>query len=207
MNLTELLSIIPSNIEGIIFDLDGTLADNMPLHIRAWAMAGDYFGVKITEADINEFAGAPSFEVITTLNQRYGWTVDVALAVKLKSEYYLSLLDELEDNIPTIDLTYEFALHSFNKYPMAIGTGSNRHNALRVINAIKLSATIPYVVSADDVDFPKPHPETFLKCAMLMAIAPENCIVFEDGPMGIEAAFAAGMPVIEIPSYKLLRKK
>jgi beta-phosphoglucomutase-like phosphatase (HAD superfamily) len=199
----DIKSLIPSHIEACLFDLDGTLADTMPTHIIAWERTGDYFGVKITEQDINALAGAPTHEVIITLNEKYGWDVDPQLAKELKAKYYLELLDAATGVDPIMPV-FDFAIAFLDVYKMAIGTGSSRSNGIRVMEAINMIEKIPHIVSADDVINPKPHPETFTKCADIIGVPYENCIVFEDGPMGVLSAHAAGMPVIFLPQYEFL---
>ena len=57
------------------------------------------------------------------------------------------------------------------------------------------------VITANDIENPKPHPETFLKCAELMKVNPTDCIVFEDGILGMQAAATAGMQVVDVNEY------
>jgi len=199
----DLISKIPLSVKGLIFDLDGTLADTMPSHIEAWAMTGRHYGVEITADMINALAGTPSVEVISIFNKKYGWGINPNEGKKIKSEFYVSLLDQL-DRIEPIREVYEIANHFNGILPMAIGTASSSENAQRVIRALGLEDVIPIVVSADDVVHPKPHPETFLICARMLNLKPEDCLVFEDGPMGIQAAQAAGMRVLILPQYQLI---
>jgi beta-phosphoglucomutase family hydrolase len=199
----EIYAMVPECVRGLIFDLDGTLADTMSSHVKAWSLTGRHFGVDITAEMINEMAGAPSYQVIKAFNKRYGWDIDPLACKTIKSEYYLSLLDELEE-IQPISEVYELVKHYHGRLPMAIGTGSSKANADRVIRALGLDQLIPTVVSADDVLHPKPHPETFLTCARLIGINPADCLVFEDGPLGIQAAVDAGMKVMVLPEFKLL---
>lgn len=199
----DLISKIPPAIKGLIFDLDGTLADTMPSHIEAWAMTGRHYGVEITADMVNALAGAPSMEVISVFNEQFGWDIDPGEGKKIKSEFYVYLLDQLE-RIEPIREVYELVHHFNGKLPMAIGTGSSHQNAERVIRALGLQDIIKVVVSADQVKNPKPHPETFLSCALQLNVEPEDCLVFEDGPMGIQAALAAGMRVLILPQYELI---
>ena len=81
---------------------------------------------------------------------------------------------------------------------MCVGTGSTRVNAMRALKDIGAENWFSAIITADDVDRHKPHPDTFLRCAEIMAVDPRYCHVFEDGPMGIEAAKAAGMIVTNV---------
>jgi len=73
--------------------------------------------------------------------------------------------------------------------------------SLKTMDIIGLSGYFDILVTSEDVANFKPHPETFLKCAELMGVAPVDCEVFEDGLLGIEAAFAAGMMVVDVTEY------
>jgi HAD superfamily hydrolase (TIGR01509 family) len=84
---------------------------------------------------------------------------------------------------------------------MAVGTGSNREKALDMLNKTGLLHYFDCVVTADDVEHGKPHPETFLRCAQLMGVDPEFCHVFEDGPAGLAAARDAGMMLTDVKPY------
>jgi HAD superfamily hydrolase (TIGR01509 family) len=84
---------------------------------------------------------------------------------------------------------------------MAAGTGSPRDNALLTIKAAGLENFFPVLVTYEDVEHPKPAPDTFLKCAEALKVDPEFCQVFEDGDPGIQAALKAGMIVTDIRPF------
>ena len=79
-----------------------------------------------------------------------------------------------------------------------MGTGSHRKLALQLLESAKLLHLFDFIITADDVQNYKPHPETFLKCAQNMNVLPQFCQVFEDGRLGIEAGHAAGMIVTDV---------
>ncbi|HMS70102.1 MAG: HAD-IA family hydrolase [Saprospiraceae bacterium] len=203
MTLSEILALIPHGTQGLIFDLDGTLADTMPIHIQAWERTGDHFGVPITGDLVNEYAGAPSHEVLKSWNDRFGWNVDIQEGKEMKTSLYYELLDEL-GHVEPIQLVYDVMVHYYGSLPMSIGTGSNKYSASRVIKMIGADKFIKDVVSADDVTNHKPYPETFLKCAELMNVDATKCLVFEDGPMGVMAAQNANMRTIYLPEFELI---
>ncbi|HPN72097.1 MAG TPA: HAD-IA family hydrolase [Saprospiraceae bacterium] len=203
MTLSEILALIPNGTQGLIFDLDGTLADTMPIHIQAWERTGVHFGVPITGDLVNEYAGAPSHEVLKSWNDRFGWNVDIQEGKEMKTSLYYELLDEL-GCVEPIQLVYDVMVHYYGSLPMSIGTGSNKYSASRVIKMIGADKFIKDVVSADDVTNHKPYPETFLKCAELMNVDATKCLVFEDGPMGVMAAQNANMRTIYLPEFELI---
>ena len=88
-----------------------------------------------------------------------------------------------------------------NVLPMSIGTGSTKNGAKKTLEVIDMTHFFDIVITSNDIENPKPHPETFLKCATLMKVDPKDCIVFEDGILGMQAAKTAGMQVIDVNDY------
>jgi beta-phosphoglucomutase-like phosphatase (HAD superfamily) len=187
--------------KALLFDLDGTLADTMPIHLEAWRQTGLHFGVHISDQMIIDLGGTPTYEVAIILNEKNKWNLDPEAVQNMKRENYHRIKDA-SGKIRPIDFVYEFAKANRFKYPMAIGTGSIRSTAIESIDDMKVGDWFGAVITADDVINAKPHPETYLRCADILGIAPEFCQVYEDGPMGIEAALAGGMHVIDILSGK-----
>lgn len=201
MNAVE--SLIPSsNIKGLIFDLDGTLADTMPLHIDAWFATGQTFGVSITAQMVEERAGTPTIQVIQQLNELYNWDIDPTEFREKKNSVYLDLKKK-NGKIQPVQRVVDVARSYHRKLPMAIGTGSIRYNASMALKDLGIGDWFEVMYTADDVVNPKPHPETFLKCAEHIKIEPKDCLVYEDGPSGITAALAAGMTVVNVDTLEL----
>ncbi len=188
---------IPSHVKGLIFDLDGTLVDTMPLHIEAWCETGKHFGVEITPYMVNAMAGIPTLHSVVKLNELYGYNLD-PLAVKTRKDLLLEDIISRNGNYHPITPVYEVARQYKEKIPMTIGTGSSRTQAIRVLRDMQIIDWFQGIVAADDVTHFKPDPETFLKCASIMKLHPEECLVFEDGALGILAAKNAGMEYIDV---------
>ena len=98
---------------------------------------------------------------------------------------------------PVVDIVKEY----HGTLPMAVGTGGHREAVERTLEITGLREYFDIIVTANDVNSFKPHPETFLKCAELMEVEPEFIDVFEDGELGIEAAKKAGMNAIDVRSW------
>ena len=191
-----MISVHPST-RGLIFDLDGTLADTMGMHIESWIEAGHEFGVEITAAMINDNAGIPTRPLIALLNKLYGWEINPEKFEELKDDSY-HRIKESNGIIQPVKPVMELLHHHKNTLPMAVGTGSIRSDALMAVNELGIDTIIKGLVTADDVENPKPHPETFLACADIIGIEPRYCQVYEDSPKGVEAALAGGMMVTNI---------
>jgi len=84
--------------------------------------------------------------------------------------------------------------------PMAVASGGHREIVLKTLDALGLSQYFETVVAMEDVPRGKPSPDPFLEAARRMGVEPESCLVFEDGPLGIEAAKAAGMRYVLVPT-------
>jgi beta-phosphoglucomutase family hydrolase len=190
------LSINP-NAKGLIFDLDGTLADTMPIHFMAWRNAAAKFGIDFTPDLFKQLAGIPLYPTVEKLNQMFGKTIDPKEMGDLKEA-------EFEKNMhltPEIRVVTDLVRKFHGKVPMAVGTGGSRRLSLKSLDIIGLSGYFDVLVTSADVTNFKPHPETFLKCAVQMGVAPEDCEVFEDGLLGIQAARTAGMMVVDVTEY------
>ena len=200
-DLAQIIDYINTNIDCLIFDLDGTIADSMPLHIEAWKEMGAYYGAEVTDEMINRFAGSPTSKVIATLNELYDWNIDVEGGAFMKSDLFSKKLDTI-DRIAPLEPMWEIAKIYKNKKPICIGTGSGKVNASKTIKLMGAHDFFDVVVTASDVSNHKPHPETFLISAQKTGTYPAKCLVFEDGQLGIDAALAGGMNALFIPSFE-----
>ncbi len=188
-----MLSLPERDFAGYIFDCDGTLADSMPIHYRAWRHAFRVHGATF-DFDWQLFyslAGVGHQDSVRTLNARFGCQLDPEAVRSTQAEVLEAWFGEVGPIEPVVALARELAGRGA---PVSVGSGSSRHHVEKALAAIGLGGFFPVIVSKDDVTQSKPHPETFLRCAELMGVAPQDCLVFEDGQLGIEAAERAGMP-------------
>lgn len=190
---------LPEGIKALIFDLDGTLADTMPVHIAAWKLAAANFGVEVEDQMIYDRSGMPTVKVTELLNQDYGWSLDPVLVKQAKDKAYHELKPQI--GIKPILPIYEIAQNNRGKMPMAVGTGSTRPNAENTLITLGIMDWFEAVITANDVQNHKPHPETYLRCAELLKVDPKDCVVFEDADFGVEAGVKAGMKVIDVRDY------
>jgi HAD superfamily hydrolase (TIGR01509 family) len=180
---------------GYIFDCDGTLADNMPLHYRAWSRAMEDFGGTYPEELFYAWGGRPTATIVGALNERYGLTLDVERTVRRKEDYYLELIPE----VTPLDAVIAVAKRMHGKVPLAVASGGHRELVLATLNVMGIRDLFAAVVCAEDYERGKPHPDPFLLAAKEIGVAAEECVVFEDSPIGIEAAKAAGMDWVYVP--------
>ncbi len=182
------------NARALIFDLDGTLSNSLPVHIATWNKIGALYGFKFDPKILFELTGRPTIEFARRLVEQYGLTVSPEEIVRLKQT---SFWDSSELLKPVEEITAIVKAYH-KKFPMSVGTGASRRSAEVQLKALELEQYFDFIVSAEDVTKHKPEPDTFLECARLMKVEPSVCQVFEDGDLGITAAKKAGMMVTDI---------
>ena len=190
---------IKKDIKGLIFDLDGTLADTMPYHFKGWQIACRKFGADIDPSFLRQHTGSPGWiiaeEIIKTCKLEGKVNVEQIMAEKLIQFYKDHHL------VKPIDPVVGIVKRYYGKLPMSVGTGGHREAVEKTLEITGLRKYFDIIITANDVTHFKPHPETFLKCAELMNIDPQFVEVFEDGDLGIEAAKAAGMIATDVRSW------
>lgn len=185
---------IAEGIRGIIFDLDGTLVDSMPLHFQAWRQALKAHGVEYPKSLFYELAGMPTRTIVPVLNERLQCRLDPGDIVERKDRIFLSGLHTIKPIAPVLELAIRYQ----GVCRMAVGTGGRRSIVEKTLRAMDLEDLFDTVVTAEDVTEHKPAPDTFLLCAERLDILPESCQVFEDGDLGLEAARTAGMTATDV---------
>ena len=181
---------------ALIFDCDGTLADSMPVHWTAWnaTLKNHQLDHLMDHARFVSLGGVPAMQILEMLGRESGRELDArAIMLEKYESYFLHA-----DGIQPIALTVELARANKGKLPMAVATGSTRQGVTRTLKAIGMTDFFDAVVCAEDVEHPKPHPETFLRCAELLGVEPAACLAFEDALPGLASARAAGMEVIDV---------
>lgn len=183
--------------KALIFDLDGTLVDSMPLHYEAWKEVCAMKGLDFSEEEFYGLAGVPSDRIFEIINERHGTNFEPISDSHLKEETYLRKIGQLKPVEPVFALAKQY--HGI--LPMSIGTGSPGQHSWEAVKTLGLDAYFDILISKNDVKEGKPNPETFLKCAEAMNIDPKFCQVFEDGDPGLQAAKTAGMIATDIRNY------
>jgi len=186
-------------VQGLIFDLDGTLADTMPYHFQGWKKACMKYGADIDNNFLRKHTGSPGWIIAEEIIKNCGLngSVTIEQIMKEKMHEFFKLQHLIKPIEPVVDIVKKY----FGKLPMAVGTGGHREAVERTLEITDLRKYFEIIVTANDVNSFKPHPETFLRCAELMHVEPEFVEVFEDADLGIEAAKKAGMNVTDVRSW------
>jgi beta-phosphoglucomutase-like phosphatase (HAD superfamily) len=179
---------------ALLFDLDGTLADTMPLHLDSWRRVLSTRGVTLDRDLYFSMAGVPTRRILARLAAEQGVALDFDELVLLKERYFLEQAHLAAPIEPYFSLARSFS----GRKPMAIVSGGIRKSVARTLELIGASTFFPTVVTAEDTEEHKPDPAPFLLAASRLAVDPAACLVFEDGDPGIAAARTAGMRVIDV---------
>lgn len=181
---------------GYIFDCDGTLAHSMPVHYRAWTKVIQELGGEFPEDLFYSLGGTPSRRIIEILNEKFGLSMDVHATAERKEDLYFELLHEVLPIHEVVALVHEFR----GKAPIAVASGGYRRLVHGTLEAIGILDAFDAIVCAEDTERGKPHPDPFLEAARRLEIDPKDILVFEDAEPGVQAAKAAGMQVVVIPT-------
>ena len=185
-----------SNVSGFLFDLNGTMVNDMPYHIQAWHNKIIELGGTLSLEEMKHQCYGKNDELLErvfpgkyTMEEKIKLGNDKEALYRIEFKPHLKLIDGLE----------QFLNKANEKnIKMAIGSAAINENINFVIDNLNIRNHFSAIVSANDVIKSKPHPETFLKCAQQLALNPNECIVFEDTPKGVECALNAGMKAIVI---------
>lgn len=184
----------PEPFSALIFDCDGTLADTMPTHYQAWRTSLETFGAAMTEKRFYEMGGMPTADMIRVLNAENGYTLDIEETHDDKERRYVELLHTVQEVKAVADIARKYQ----GKVPMAVASGGIRSVVTQTLTTLGLLPLFDAVVTADDVAQGKPAPDIFLLAAQKLGVAPDGCIVYEDGDLGLEAARRAGMRAVDV---------
>lgn len=181
-------------IRAVLFDLDGTLVDNMPYHVAAWIETGKKLGRELSREYIQrEFSGRKNEELFPLV---LGRAVDAAELAELSEEKEARYRELYRPHVRLLEGLDAF-LDVLVARGVAVGiaTAAPARNRELVIERLGLAARIPVIVGAEQVARGKPAPDLFLAAAQRLACEPSTTLVFEDAVLGVQAGRAAGMAV------------
>jgi len=187
------------NEQGIIFDMDGVLIDTYDAHYRSWLMMAEPEGLHFTEAQFAPTFGRTSREIIAALWRDRRFTGEQIAALDDKKE--LAFRELISNDFPAMPGVGPL-LASLRKagFRLAVGSSGPPENVEFVLDRLGARHDFDAVVTGRDVTRGKPDPQVFLLAAERLRVAPRQCAVIEDAPVGIAAARAAGMAAIGLAS-------
>jgi len=187
-------ALTPLQPQALIFDFDGTLADTMPLHYRAWRALMDRHGFHFSRERLYAMGGIPSRDILRVIRQEQGLSFDPIAVAREKEEAYLALLDEVRI-IPEV---VAVARAHHGRLPLGVATGGTRRVIGRVLEHLGISRLFSTVVTSEDVTRQKPAPDIFLEAARRLGVQARFCRAYEDTDLGLRAIRAAGMEAVDV---------
>lgn len=182
-----------------IFDLDGTVVDNMSLHAEAFAVFAVRHGLpELTPADRAKLDGRRNSEIFPVLFGREMAREEWQAYEHEKEGLYRELSRGRLELIAGLPALLERL--AARRIAVALATSAPELNVRHTLQEVGLGNAFPTIVRGDQVPRGKPAPDVFLEASRQLAVPSERCVVFEDAPMGIVAARAAGMRVVAITS-------
>ncbi len=184
-------------LKAVIFDMDGTLLDSEPLWLRAdLAMVASYGGF-MREEEHDGCIGMGAVNFVNFVKKKYGITAKARDMLAFQKQVYLELARE---NIQAFPEMVSFARQIKSRgLKTAIASGSSRDIIEETTKEAGIRELFPLRLSTEDAGRGKPAPDVFLMAAKSLNLLPEECLVMEDSPHGVEAAERAGMTCAATP--------
>ncbi|MBP9667949.1 HAD family phosphatase [Candidatus Saccharibacteria bacterium] len=186
-----------SHFTAAIFDMDGTMIQNMAYHTRAWRDFVNRYDIDITDGNLwKAISGKKNTAILASLFSRELTAREVTAYSEEKEAIYRELyrehIEEVEGLSVFIDTLHKLGLRT------AIATTSPKKNYTFVLNSLGLMEKFEVILGDEDVKHGKPNPEIYKKTAAALGVSPSDCIAFEDSPPGVQSAKRAGMTVVGI---------
>ena len=187
-------------IRGLIFDCDGTLADTMPLHWRAWHQVASHHGIEFPEERFYALGGVPSRDILKLLSEEQGLDIDPLAVAREKEHAYLVMMSQVGPVPEVVAIAREHQ----GRVPMAVASGGQLPIIEQVLVHLGIRELFSAVVTSEAVTRQKPAPDIFLEAARRIGIEPRFCRAYEDTDLGLTAIRAAGMEAVDV---RLLRTR
>jgi beta-phosphoglucomutase family hydrolase len=185
-----------NNKQFFLFDLNGTMVDDMDYHITAWHQVFNDWEAAISWEKMKEECYGKNEEIVERIFPgRFSEEEVKRMSLQKEEQYklnykpYLALLPGLEQFL---------AKAHGEEIEMAIGSAAIMSNIDFVVDNLELRPYFNVIVSADEVQQSKPDPETYLSCAERLGASSAQCIVFEDSTKGVQSALNAGMKCVAL---------
>jgi beta-phosphoglucomutase-like phosphatase (HAD superfamily) len=182
------------DIRGLVFDCDGTLADTMPLHWRAWQVITNRHRLEFAEERFYQLGGVPSRDILKMLSEEQGLSLDHLAVAREKEAEYLPLIAQVEP----INTVVGIVRANHGKIPMAVASGGTHRVIELVLTHLGIRHLFDAIVTSEDVVKQKPEPDIFLEAARRLGVLPQFCRAYEDTDLGMTAIRAAGMEAVDV---------
>jgi HAD superfamily hydrolase (TIGR01509 family) len=184
--------------QAFIFDLDGTLADTMPVHFGVWQIIAERHGLVFPEERFYSLGGVPTSRIAALLIEEAGLALDPVAVALEKERTYVDGLASGALSVRPIEPVVEIARARRGEGALAIASGSTRRLVTLTLATLGITDWFGAVVAAEDTVRHKPEPDVFLEAARRLGVAPSCCTVYEDTDLGLESARRAGMRGVDV---------
>lgn len=186
------------DFDAIMFDLDGTLVDTMPLHYQAYAEVFRARGLHLKQADYDALVGPPAADVIGLFVVAAGGDRDAFEWTELHAEKKAVFEHRLTSTALTLLPAARLLDAATGRVPCALVSSGNRRGVGAIVAALNWTDRFAATISGDDVTHGKPHPEPYLLAAQALGVVPGRCAALEDTAAGLASARAAGMAAFDV---------
>ena len=190
---------------AILFDLDGVTIDTEPLYTRSEIRLFREYGVEIPKEDLSLFRGSSEQEFFNLSIDHYGIVEDRDIFIKKGRQY---VMDEFSKNIPFVPGFKKLIKRISSKHIVGLVTASPLRSLNWIRKQIFLDRYFRYILSGEEVNNNKPHPDPYIHMMKKIGVNPENTVIIEDSIIGLNSALASGAHVIalsgSVPQSKLL---
>ncbi|MFA5714871.1 MAG: HAD family phosphatase [Candidatus Paceibacterota bacterium] len=186
-------------IKGVIFDMDGVLTDNKEQDFTAWKRLFTDFGLDLNFEGYKSFTGMKGEAIVLKYIKPEAKEEEATMLTRRKEDYFIEEIKKTKIE-PTKGVVRLLNDLKENNIKIGIGTAAMEFKAYAILKELGIKDFFEVLVSAEKVKKGKPDPETYLKVAEYLNLKPEECIVIEDAPNGIEAAKNGGIKCIAITS-------
>jgi HAD superfamily hydrolase (TIGR01509 family) len=193
--LTILNKMSSGDFKAFLYDCDGTLADNMAAHKESFVRVAALYGIELDDSIIDELAGCPTPIVAQEISKRYQVEFDIDLFVHQKRNTFL---DDFIHQTKPIQFVVDHLKNSAADKKIGVVSGGNRETVKKTLSVLGVDHLVEVLVCAGETPNGKPYPDPFLLAAEKLGVPPEQCVVFEDGHPGVQAAEAANMKWVRI---------
>jgi beta-phosphoglucomutase len=193
------------DIRACIFDLDGVIVDTAKYHYAAWRHLANSLGFDFSEEQNEQLKGVGRMESLRIILELGGVNRTEEEQLELaaeKNDHYLQLISGMSSN-EVLSGVREF-LEELRAAGILIGLGSASKNAPNILDKVGLTPYFGTIIDGNQTTKGKPHPQVFLLGAEALGVAPENCLVFEDAPKGVDAALSGNMYAIGVGDSRVL---
>ncbi|MFZ9034898.1 MAG: HAD family hydrolase [Francisellaceae bacterium] len=183
--------------QALIFDCDGTIADSMNVHNRAWQIISERYALNLNADEIAHYNGIPTLNILKMLIQDRTFSHSLEHVVYEKEDLAFRELHEITPIKPIVDLIKMY----HKKLPMVVISGGHRNSVVKTLEILKIKDHFEFIITADDDHPTKDNPEAFIKIAKRLGVAADKCHVFEDGKPGLINAVVANMMVTDVRTF------